>query len=87
MTPLFPKDYWHRFGRKENSKNPAKDETKQRVEKVSVKSEKYKSSTQNKSEPPKSPTKIGEIGGSHSNSVVDYKKSQSHETEKNRISA
>ena len=93
MSPLFPKDYWQRFGRKENSKNPAKDETKQRVEKVSAKSEKAKLSTQNKGTPPKSPKsptkvgEIGEIGGTHLTSVDDSNKSKSRETEKNRISA
>jgi DNA-binding MarR family transcriptional regulator len=93
VSPLFPKDYWQKYGRKENSKNPAKDEKKQRVEKVSTKNEKVKSSTQNKGESPKSPKsptkigEIGEIGESHSNSVDDSKKSKSRETEKNRISA
>jgi len=90
---LLPKDYWQRFGRKENSKNPAKDETKQHVEKVSAKSEKAKLSTQNKGTPPKSPKsptkvgEIGEIGGTHLTSVDDSNKSKSRETEKNRISA
>ena len=90
MTPLFPKDYWRRFGHKENSKNSAKEETKQRVEKVSAKSEKVKSSTQNKREPGKpgkNVPEVPEMPESHLTSVDDSKKSKSRETEKNRISA
>ena len=90
---LLPKDYWERFGRKENSKNSAKDETKQRVEKVSAKSEKVKSSTQNPREsgksgkPGKNAPEIPEIPESPRVSVDGLNKSQSRETEKNRISA
>jgi DNA-binding Lrp family transcriptional regulator/GTPase SAR1 family protein len=90
VTPLFPKDYWRRFGHKENSKNSAKEETKQRVEKVSAKSEKVKSSTQNKREPGKpgkNVPEVPEMPESHLTSVDDSKKSKSRETEKNRISA
>jgi len=93
VTPLFPKDYWKKFGRKENSKNPAKDKTKQRVEKVSTKSEKVKSSTQNKREPGKTGkpgknvSEMSEMPESPRVSVDDSKKSKSRETEKNRISA
>jgi predicted transcriptional regulator len=90
VSPLFPKDYWRRFGRKENSKNPAKDEKKQRTEKVSAKSDKYKSSTQNPRDSGKTdkPGKNApEMPESPRGFVDDSKKSKSHETEKNRISA
>jgi len=93
MTSLFPRDYRKRFGRKENSKNPAKDETKQRVEKVSAESEKVKSSTQNKGgagktgKSGKNAPEMPEMPESPRVSVDDSKKSKSRETEKNRISA
>ena len=93
MTPLFPKDYWRRFGHKENSKNSAKDETNQRVEKISAKSEKVKTSTQNPREPADSAeiadrtAKTAKTAEPHLFSVDDSKKSKSRETEKNRISA
>jgi len=87
VTPLFPKDYWRRFGRKENSKDSTKDETNQRVEKISAKSEKVKSSTQNKREPGKNAPEMPEMPESHLTLVDDSKKSKSRETEKNRISA
>jgi predicted transcriptional regulator len=88
-----PKDYWERFGRKENSKNSAKDEINQRTEKVSAKSDKYKSSTQNKREPGKSGktgknvSEMPEMPESPRVLVDDSNKSKSRETEKNRISA
>jgi len=93
VTPLFPKDYWYRFGRKENSKNPAKDETNQRVEKVSAKSEKMKLSTQTRGEPADSAeiadrtAKTAKTAEPHLISVNDSNKFKSRETEKNRISA
>jgi predicted transcriptional regulator len=93
VSPLFPKDYWKRFGRKENSKNSTEDEKKQRVEKVSVKSEKVKSSTQNKGESGKTGKTgknvpdIPDLPESPRVFVDDSKKSKSRETEKNRISA
>ena len=72
---LFPKDYWKRFGYKDE------DET----EKVSTKSKKVKSSTQNKRESPvspESPEKTGETGESGESprvSVDDSNKSQTNE--------
>jgi len=77
----------------ENSKNSAKDEIKQRVENVSAKSEKAKLSTQNpggtgkSGKSGKNAPEIPEIPESPRVSVDDPNKSQSHETEKNRISA
>jgi len=93
VTPLFPKDYWRRFERKENSKNPAKDETNQRVEKVSAKSEKMKLSTQTRGEPADSAeiadttAKTAKTAEPHLISVNDSNKFKSRKTEKNRISA
>jgi DNA-binding MarR family transcriptional regulator len=81
------------IGREENSKNSAKDETKQRVEKISAKREKVKSSTQNPREPADSAeiadrtAKTAKTAISRLTSVDDSKKSKSRETEKNRISA
>ena len=77
----------------ENSKNSVKDEIKQRVENVSAKSEKAKLSTQNpggtgkSGKSGKNAPEIPEIPESPRVSVDDPNKSQSHETEKNRISA
>jgi len=83
----------HGMGRSENSKNSAKDETNQRVENVSAKSEKAKLSTEN----PRDSGKTGKPGAflpempempdSPQVLVDDSNKSQSRETEKNRISA
>jgi len=93
VSPLFPKDYWRRFGRKENSKDSAKDEKNQRVEKVSAKSEKVKTSTQNPRDsgktdkPGKNAPEMPEMPESPRGFVDDSKKSKSHETKKNRISA
>ena len=93
MSPSFPKDSWRRFGRKENSKSSAKDEKNQRVEKVSAKSEKVKTSTQNPRDsgktgkPGKNTPEMPEMPESPGGFVDDSKKSKSHETEKNRISA
>ena len=53
----------HGMGRSENSKNLSEDETNQRVENVSVKSDKYKSSTQN-------PRDSGVSGGNSPDSPV-----------------
>jgi predicted transcriptional regulator len=75
-----------------NSKNLSIDETNQRVENVSAKSENVKSSTQNKGEPGKTgrtgnnAPEMPEMPESPRVSVDDSKKSQSRETEKNRIS-
>jgi len=77
----------------ENSKNLSKDETNQRVENVATESEKAKLSTQNpggtgkSGKSGKNVPEIPEIPESPRVSVDDSNKSQSHETEKNRISA
>jgi len=90
---LLPKDYWERFGRKENSKNPVKDETNQRTEKVLAKSEKVRSSTQTRGEPADSAeiadrtAKTAKTAEPHLFLVDDSNKYKSRETEKNRISA
>jgi DNA-binding MarR family transcriptional regulator len=82
---LLPKDYWERFGRKENSKSSAKDEKNQRVEKVLAKSEKVKSSTQNKvdiadsAEIADRTAKSAKTAEPHLFSVDDFKKSQTNE--------
>ena len=74
MSPLFPKDYWRRFGRDD-------DET----ENVTTKSEKVKSSTQNKGgagktgKPGKNAPEMPEMPGSHLTSVDDSKKSHTNE--------
>ncbi|ACR40788.1 helix-turn-helix domain-containing protein [Saccharolobus islandicus] len=93
------KEAWERYqerkkkGRSENSKNFAKDETNQHVEKINSKSEKAKLSTEKRGDSPESPEapentgETGETGEPRGVSVDDSKKSQSHETKKNRISA
>ncbi|ACR41947.1 helix-turn-helix domain-containing protein [Saccharolobus islandicus] len=79
--------------RGENSKNSAKDETNQRVEKINSNSEKAKLSTKIGGEPADSAeiadrtAKSATTAGSHSIFVDDSNKSKSCETEKNRISA
>jgi len=83
----------HGMGRSENSKNLSEDETNQRVENVSAKSEKAKSSTQNPRDsgktgkPGKNAPEMPEMPDSPQVLVDDSNKSQSRETEKNRISA
>ncbi|WP_016730417.1 helix-turn-helix domain-containing protein [Saccharolobus islandicus] len=79
--------------RGENSKNSAKDETNQRVEKINSNSEKAKLSTKIGGEPADSAeiadrtAKSATTAGTRGFSVDDSNKSQSRETEKNRISA
>jgi len=83
----------HGMGRSENSKNLSEDETNQRVENVSAKSEKAKLSTENprdsgvSGESGEFPPETPDSPGSTPVLVDDFNKSQSHETEKNRISA
>ncbi|QIW23253.1 TrmB family transcriptional regulator [Sulfolobus sp. S-194] len=90
------RDAWERYQKRrqnapnENSKNSAEDEKKERVEKIADKREKVKSSTKIGGESPESPDRpgeTGETGESPGVSVDNSNKSQSHETEKNRISA
>jgi len=74
VSPLFPKDYWRRFSRE--------DET----EKDATKKQKAKSSTQEKGVPPKSHKtpknagEMGEMGGSPRFSVDDSNKSSNEIT-------
>ncbi|QIW25295.1 TrmB family transcriptional regulator [Sulfolobus sp. S-194] len=83
------RDAWerHQNGR---SKNSAEDEKKERVEKFADKREKVKSSTKSGGESPVSPVSpefTGDSGEYPGVSVDNSNKSQSRETEKNRISA
>jgi len=85
VSPLFPKDYWRRFGYKDEDETDATKNGKANSKKSQSDREKYKSSTQNKSEPGKTgesgknTPEMPEMPGLPRVSVDDSKKSQTDE--------
>jgi predicted transcriptional regulator/GTPase SAR1 family protein len=85
VSPLFPKDYWRRFGYKDEDETDATKNGKANSKKSQSDREKYKSSTQNKGEPGKTgksgknTPEMLEMPESPWVSVDDSKKSQTNE--------